>query len=249
MRPSCATSSAAVSACAGSGSATGSQRSRASAIASWREFSTRRAEVLRAARGPDASRAARQAATLATRRAKDYEVSPQTLRQRWAERAAEVGLDRDKIELGILGQRAQPAGTRAVLTAALMDRAVTDRASHFDRRGAVQAVAQSLPDGAPAAEVERTADAYLATEHVVRIGEGPKGERFTTRRIWELEQQALATARRMRAQKPSVAAEVPEAVRAVAELGFDEVAVEPPWDAGLVAGKEFIEAATHVVAR
>ena len=39
------------------------------------------------------------------------------------------------------------------------------------------------------------ADAYLATENVIRIGEGPKGERFTTMRIWELEQQALATAR------------------------------------------------------
>ena len=55
-----------------------------------REFSTRRAEILAAAGGPGASRAARQAATLATRRAKDYEVCPKMLRERWAERGSDA---------------------------------------------------------------------------------------------------------------------------------------------------------------
>ncbi|HEY8640428.1 MAG TPA: MobF family relaxase, partial [Solirubrobacterales bacterium] len=179
-----------------------------------REFSTRRAEILAAAGGPDASRAARQAATLATRRAKDYEVSPQTLRQRWAERAAELGLDRTTIESSILHRNLdRPAGTRAVLTAEQLDRAVTAKASHFDRRGAIQAVAQLLPDGGEAALIEQTADAYLATEHVVRIGEGPKGERFTTLRIWELEREALATARRMQStERPVAGAAIAERV-------------------------------------
>ena len=171
-----------------------------------REFSTRRAEILAAAGGPDASRAARQTATLATRRAKDYDVSPQTLRQGWAERGTQLGLDRDKIELRILGRHFKPlAGTRTVLTADQLDRAVTARVSHFDRRDAIQAVAQSLPSGAPAADIEITADAYLGTEHVVRLGDGPKGERYTTLRIWELEQRALVTAQVMRDAERAVA--------------------------------------------
>lgn len=37
------------------------------------------------------------------------------------------------------------------------------------------------------------ADAYLATPGVIRIAETPRGERFTTRAIWELEQKALAS--------------------------------------------------------
>jgi conjugative relaxase-like TrwC/TraI family protein len=172
-----------------------------------RRFSTRRAEILAAAGGPDASARARQVANLATRRAKDYDMSPRELRQRWAERAAEVGLDHTGIERTVLFQRTEPAGTRAVLSAEQLDRAVTASVSHFDRRGVVQAVAQVLPNGGEAAEIKRTADAYLATEHVVRIGDGPKGERFTTLRIWELEQQALATAVQMRSAERTVAGE------------------------------------------
>ncbi len=72
-----------------------------------------------------------------------------------------------------------------------------------------------LPDGGEAALIEQTADAYLATEHVVRIGEGPKGERFTTLRIWELEQSALATAQVMRDSERAVAGE-PVAERVIA---------------------------------
>lgn len=174
-----------------------------------REFSQRRAEILAAAGGPDASRAARQAATLATRAAKDYDVSPQTMRERWQERAAEVGLDQaalhhilePDLDLGL------SAGGRPVLTAEQLDRAVTARASHFDRRGAVQAVAESLRKGAPASEVEELADAFLASEQVIVIGEGPKGERFTTARIWALEHEALATAERLRAEPRAVAEE------------------------------------------
>ena len=70
--------------------------------------------------------------------------------------------------------------------------------SHFDRRDAIQAVAGLLPEGAPGAEVERLADAYLASEAVIQIAESAKGPRYTTRRIWELEREALAAVERMR---------------------------------------------------
>ena len=41
------------------------------------------------------------------------------------------------------------------------------------------------------------ADAFLASAEVMRIAETPRGPRFTTRRIWALEQEALAVAARM----------------------------------------------------
>ena len=69
-------------------------------------------------------------------------------------------------------------------------------------------MADLLPSGAPAAEVERMADAFLASDSVIRIGESPKGERFTTRRIWELEQAALSAAERMRNEGPTPAGEL-----------------------------------------
>ena len=58
-------------------------------------------------------------------------------------------------------------------------------------------MANSLPDGAPASEVEKLADSFLSCDAVIRIAETAKGERFTTRRIWELERTALETAQRM----------------------------------------------------
>lgn len=172
-----------------------------------RSFSTRRAEILAAAGGPDASARARQVATLDTRRAKEPEVSAQTARERWRERAAEVGLDAETIERALGRNFEQPTGTRAVLTAEQVDRAVTAQVSHFDRRDVVQAVADSLLTGGDAGGIERMADAYLATEGVIRIGEGPKGDRFTTLRIWELEKQALATAESPRSAQRAIAGE------------------------------------------
>ncbi|MBW8059160.1 MAG: AAA family ATPase [Solirubrobacterales bacterium] len=89
-----------------------------------------------------------------------------------------------------------------------VDRAVTAGASHFDRHDAIQAVAGLFREGAPAADVERVADEFLASEAVLQIGEGAKGPRYTTQRIWELEQSALATAEQMRAEGPSPAGEL-----------------------------------------
>jgi hypothetical protein len=82
----------------------------------------------------------------------------------------------------------------AKLTLAQLDREVTAHVSHFDRRDAIQAVANLLPNGAPAHEVESAADAFLSSDSVVRVAETPKGLRFTTMRIWELERQALEMA-------------------------------------------------------
>jgi conjugative relaxase-like TrwC/TraI family protein len=155
-------------------------------------FSTRRQEILAAA-GEGASARAMQIATLTTRKAKDRDLTDQSLREVWKQKALEVGLDREAIER-FLGQERPSA---PVLTVGQIERAVTAHASHFDRREAIQAIADNLPHGAPAAEVQALADTFLASEAVIRISETPRGERFTTARIWELEQHALASAEEM----------------------------------------------------
>jgi len=159
-----------------------------------RAFSTRRAEIL-AATAPDASARARQVATLETRKAKGRDLTEESLRERWRSTAEEIGLDRDTIRRTF--GRGQ-AGREAI-GASAVEEALTSRASHFDRRDVIQAVADQLRAGAPAAEVEGVADAFLARDTIVAIGESAKGPRFTTRRVWDIEQGALAAAREMAA--------------------------------------------------
>ncbi|MBW8060539.1 MAG: relaxase domain-containing protein [Solirubrobacterales bacterium] len=175
-----------------------------------REFSTRRAEILEAA-GADASARSRQVAALTTRGAKEQGISREELIERWRNRANEIGLDKEAVERTFDPEAFRvpqaPADDRTVSTRQV-DRAVTSGASHFDRRDAIQAVADSLPAGAPGAEVERLADAYLASDSVISLGESAKGERFTTQHIWELERTALDTAAKMRAEGPGAAGEL-----------------------------------------
>jgi conjugative relaxase-like TrwC/TraI family protein len=159
-----------------------------------RRFSTRRAEILEAA-GEGASARAMQIATLETRKAKDRDLTTESLREAWRVKGAEVGLDREEIGDRLGHERPGPT----LLTALQVERSVTAHVSHFDRREAIQAVADNLPHGAAAREVEELADAFLASESVIRIAEGPKGARFTTQRIWELEQRALVAAGQMQA--------------------------------------------------
>ncbi|MDX6601114.1 MAG: hypothetical protein QOF13_316 [Solirubrobacterales bacterium] len=167
-----------------------------------RAFSTRRTEILEAA-GPGASARSRQIANLTTREAKEQGIGSADLRQRWRERAEGIGLDLSAVRIG---ERATP--DRPVLTVEQLDLAVTEGVSHFDRRDVIQAVAGLLRHGGEVVEIERTADAFLASDAVLPISEGTKEPRFTTRRIWELERKALATAERMRSQGVPPASEL-----------------------------------------
>ncbi|HWO82265.1 MAG TPA: MobF family relaxase [Solirubrobacterales bacterium] len=152
-----------------------------------RAFSTRREQILEAA-GEGASARARQVATLATRKAKERDLTTESLRDLWREKAEEIGLDRESIRSTLGHERQAPEGRVAV---ADVEAALTTHASHFDRRDVIQAVANCLPAGAPGDEVCELADAYLATPDVIGIATTAKGERFTTRTIWELERRAL----------------------------------------------------------
>jgi conjugative relaxase-like TrwC/TraI family protein len=170
-----------------------------------RAFSTRRAEILEMA-GENASAASRQVATLATRKPKESDISQVELRERWRSRADEIGLDGETIER-TLGVR-KPGERYPVLTVQQLDRVATEGRSHFDRRDAIQAVADSLQNGAQAANVERLADEFLASEAVIQIADTAKGPRYTTRRIWGLEREALAAVERMKAERATIAGEL-----------------------------------------
>jgi conjugative relaxase-like TrwC/TraI family protein len=160
-----------------------------------RAFSTRRQEILEAAGGEGASARAMQIATLTTRTAKDRDLTTESLRDLWREKAAGIGLTPEKIK-DTLGHEPQ----RHEVTVSEVEAAVTAHASHFDRREAIQALANCLPAGAPGDEVVELADMYLARPDVLRIAESAKGPRFTTRAIWELEKRALASAGAMTAR-------------------------------------------------
>jgi conjugative relaxase-like TrwC/TraI family protein len=152
-----------------------------------RAFSTRRQQILEAA-GEGASARARQIATLETRQAKDTDLSTESLRDLWRKKAEEIGLTRESIRAALGQERQAPEGRVSV---AEVEVALTAHRSHFDRREAIQAVADCLPAGAPEEEVAELADAYLARPEVVRIATTAKGERYTTRAIWEMECTAL----------------------------------------------------------
>jgi conjugative relaxase-like TrwC/TraI family protein len=163
-----------------------------------RHFSKRRLEILEAA-GPGASAEALQVATLATRPQKEAEAEGETMRERWRREAEEIGLDRDAIRSTFANEKAAPYDGR--IRIAEVEVRVTEFASHFDRRDVIQAVGNCLRSDAPGAKVEELADAFIAKADLVRIASSPKGERFTTRAIWELERKALGTVEDMAAHR------------------------------------------------
>ncbi|MBS1679263.1 MAG: relaxase domain-containing protein [Actinobacteria bacterium] len=157
-----------------------------------RAFSTRRAEIL-AAVGPDASARAMQVAALETRKAKDRDLTDESMREGWRVKGEGLGLTRETIAYRLGHERPGVS----VLTTRQVERSVTEHVSHFDRRDAIRAVADNLPHGATVADVERLANEFLASDSVISIAETPRGARYTTERIWDLERRALAAAEEM----------------------------------------------------
>ena len=168
-------------------------------------FSQRRAEIvaLMKRRGEHSARAA-QIATLETRRRKDYDVPVDRLREEWRARAAEQGLDSE--QLAQLLHRAQPMPEdRLALARVAADLADVDGLtrddSTFDRRHVLQAWAEKHPDGAPVTEIERLADAWLASPAAVRVeGEArdPECPLYSTPDMLVVEEQLVELATKQR---------------------------------------------------
>ena len=130
-------------------------------------FSKRRDEIeeLVAESGYTSARA-HQVATLESRRAKQYGVEPEALRERWSEEAEALGFGADQlaecfgpplpatdIDIEVLfDELAGPTG-------------VTEQASTFGRGDIVEAIAGRV-GAAPAERIEELADRFLASSHV-----------------------------------------------------------------------------------
>ena len=124
-------------------------------------------------RGETGMRASHVAA-LATRRAKDYGVSAESLEARWAERGRAVGFGHEDVAL--LLDRAvvrQPSAHEheAIYDDLAAPEGLTQRASTYARRDVVIALADRLPTGAPVAQLEAMADVYLRSDRAVLLAD------------------------------------------------------------------------------
>jgi conjugative relaxase-like TrwC/TraI family protein len=140
-------------------------------------FSKRRAEIeaALAERGEDSARAA-QVAAHRTRSAMEYGVDAQTLHQRWAAEAAEVGVD--PAALGTLLDRQVPEVTedhlRYVIDELVSERGLTAHQASFDHRDLVRAWCEALPAGTQVtlAALEDLADIVACDARVVAVVDG-----------------------------------------------------------------------------
>lgn len=151
-------------------------------------FSRRAEEIAEwmAAHGARSAKAARAAADK-TKAPKDRAVSLADLLPEWRERAAALGLDGPALE-ALAGRMRAPQLSaeeeRRVLDQLGSERGLTARASAFDRRDVVRAVAGAAGPGADAAAVEALADRFLRSDGAVVLAEGGRGlgERDVIRR-------------------------------------------------------------------
>jgi conjugative relaxase-like TrwC/TraI family protein len=186
-------------------------------------FSRRRAEIEAhlADRG-ETSRKAAEVAALATRKAKDYGVHPESLAAEWHARADRLGFDA-RARAAVLGRTTPLPPSPEVLARAarqlLGPDGLTARLPVFDRRDALRGWCAQLPAGAPVAMVERLADQLLANNDVVpvdrpAIAPRPGAERsfarHTTTEMLAVEQAVIDAA--LRRRNAGVAIAAPEAV-------------------------------------
>lgn len=137
-------------------------------------FSRRKAEIDAQveAWGTDTA-AARQSAALATRRRKDYGVTPDQLAPQWRELAARLGLDARRVR-ELVG-RATPERRRVpgyLLARRLTSsQGLTEHRSSFDRRDVVRAFAEAAIAGAALAEIDAFVDRFLLAPELVPLAE------------------------------------------------------------------------------
>jgi conjugative relaxase-like TrwC/TraI family protein len=152
-------------------------------------FSRRRAEIVAEMALHDShSLYASQAAALATRKGKDYGVPASRLQAEWRARAAEFGLDRDRID-----ELLRPRLRQLEIELTSVDlQALTTNASTFTRRDVLQLVASSRGAGARVAEIEAEADRLLGDREIVPLSPDPIGElRYTTRELLTIERELI----------------------------------------------------------
>jgi conjugative relaxase-like TrwC/TraI family protein len=139
-----------------------------------RAFSRRRVEIEAAmAESGSTSRAGAQAATLATRKAKDYGVWPESLAAEWHARADALGFDaraRARLLELLPARLPEPADLLRASAELLSPAGLTAKASTFSRPDAIRGWCVRLPQGAAVSEVEALVDRLLVCPDVVALG-------------------------------------------------------------------------------
>lgn len=139
-----------------------------------RAFSRRRVEIEQAmAEHGTSSRAGAQAATLATRKARDYGVRPESLAAEWHSRADALGFDagaRDRLLHRLPARLPEPVDLLRASAELLSPAGLTAKASTFSRPDAIRGWCIRLPQGAPVPAVEELADRLLVCPDVVALG-------------------------------------------------------------------------------
>jgi Ti-type conjugative transfer relaxase TraA len=198
------------------------------------QFSQRRAEILEhmAARG-EHSAAAAQIAALETRRSKDHDVPVDRLRANWRARAEEYGFGPQ--ELADAVNRRERFGESNLARARVgVDQLTMDELTHesstFDRRDVLRACASRERGGAHVHDVERNADAWLASPAAVPLERGrpgPWGRRFSTPEMLATERELLTTAMSRRAEGAGVVSQsdVDDLLRKRPELNAEQAAM------------------------
>lgn len=136
-----------------------------------RAFSKRRDEIEEmVAEAGYTSAGAHQAATLATRRAKEYGVDADRLQERWRDEAAALGFGAAEVEQCFhrSTEAVQPVSDELFDELAGAE-GLTRQASTFDRGDVVEAIAQRAGLNADAETIDRLADRFLASRHAVAL--------------------------------------------------------------------------------
>lgn len=144
-----------------------------------RAFSRRRNEIeAELEQRGERTAGAAQVAALHTRRAKDYDVRADQLRERWQARAAQLDFTPDDIaratrqtEIEPLTPQAAERGQRHLVSAD----GLTRRQSSFTRRDTVRAWCEQLAHGGEVAEIEALANELLSSQQVVPLLPGADG--------------------------------------------------------------------------
>jgi conjugative relaxase-like TrwC/TraI family protein len=165
---------------------------------------SRRSQEIRERLDQLGARSARAAevAALETRKAKDYNVPTDRLRQEWRARAAELGLDQQV--LGLVLDRRPPGPVvqpdlRAVAEELAAPGGITEQASTFDRRDVLRDWAEAHREGASVERLEALADRWLASPHAIQLEHDDVrqhlgGARYSTPEMLALEDRLVTNA-------------------------------------------------------
>jgi conjugative relaxase-like TrwC/TraI family protein len=194
-----------------------------------KHFSRRSQEIReRLARLGARSAHAAEIAALETRKAKNYHVPSERLREEWRARAGELGLDQHVLSL-VLERRAPGRPLQPDLAATAEEIAapggITEQSSTFDRRDVLRDWAEVHREGATVERIEALADRWLASGHAIQLERGEKrahvgGARHSTPEMLALEDRLVSDAVQRRGT--GVAALDPENVNAAlaTQTGF-----------------------------